>query len=141
MSALYECFSLRKVVIDFTVEDQPQRFIFIRHGLSAGNREVNDGEAPESKSDIGIDPIAGIVRSAMSDGVCRAGYIFDVWRWIPVNCSDDSTHFSSMPIVFSAPINGDRAAARGTTVSAQSTPSSSQPARWWPRWRPRSERE
>jgi hypothetical protein len=53
------------VIVDFTIEDNPNRAVLIADGLVAGD-QVNDAQAPHSESDAAVRVNTLIVRTAMS---------------------------------------------------------------------------
>src|SRR6266567_6102718 len=60
------------MVIDFTVKNDPDAFIFIAHRLVAG-LDVNDAEAAHGQSDILLDKEAIVVRTAVDDPLVHHG--------------------------------------------------------------------
>ena len=61
-------------VIDFTVENHPNGFFPIRHGLMAA-RKVNDREPAKTESDWSGDVEPFVIRTSVGDGL---GHRFDV---------------------------------------------------------------
>src|SRR5215467_13391011 len=82
-------------VINFSIENDPDAFIFVRNWLMPG-RKVDDAEAAHPEPDGSIDVIAFIVRSTMGDYVAHAAQdcrIGDVAR-LPADYSSDAAHKS-----------------------------------------------
>src|SRR5438309_9174592 len=65
------------MIVDFTVEGDPQRAILVGHWLGRFFRKVNDREPAmtQTKTPIRRNVIAGTVRSAMGHHVPHAGEI------------------------------------------------------------------
>src|SRR5262249_55493018 len=60
-------------VVDFTVEDDPDRTILVVDRLVAG-RQIDDAQAPHSECDPLIDPRAFVVRATMADDVAHPAH-------------------------------------------------------------------
>ena len=64
-------------VVDFAVEDHPDGFFLVRHGLVTA-RKVDDGEPAKTQAQAGpVNIVALVVRPAMDDG---PGHPLDVRR-------------------------------------------------------------
>ena len=59
------------MVVDFAVEDDPDRSVFVREWLLAG-AQVDDAQSPMRESGKGVDVQAGFVRTAMLEDVAHA---------------------------------------------------------------------
>jgi hypothetical protein len=68
MAALKEVCAQVAVVVDLSVESDPDGFVFIRNRLVAA-REVNDAEAAIAERDFALEIKSLIVRPAMGHGV------------------------------------------------------------------------
>src|SRR5262249_8626345 len=67
VSALFQHRAQFAVVVGLTVEDDPDRFVFIRHRLAAP-AQINYGQSPVTKTDRTVYQDAGVVRAAMNEG-------------------------------------------------------------------------
>src|SRR5215469_8157662 len=93
MPAPLELASQLGEVIDFSIEDGPNRAVFVENRLmSAGN--VDDAEAPHSQAGILLREDAFVVRAAMDDGLAHAvnGYRVDSLSPVRADDSRDSAH-------------------------------------------------
>jgi hypothetical protein len=61
------------VVEDFAVIGNPDRIVFIGHGLAAG-REIDDAEAAVPESNLATNAKAGSVRPAMRNEVGHSAH-------------------------------------------------------------------
>src|ERR1700722_6681528 len=59
------------VVVDFAVEDDPDRAILVVDWLVPG-REIDDAEPPHAERDAGVHPDTLVVRAAMADDGAHA---------------------------------------------------------------------
>ena len=70
VAASDELFAQGLVVVDFAVEDDPERAIFIRERLVAGG-EIDNAEAAHADAEAAIDVKALVVRPAVSHDVAH----------------------------------------------------------------------
>src|SRR5256885_11782687 len=91
VSTRQQPFSMLTKVVDFAIEDDPDRPVLVAHGLMAGGRKVDNREAAESQTHLRrrIVPRACVVRTAMRDG---AGHRFEQLRAMVANISADAAH-------------------------------------------------
>ena len=73
VSSLFEFFLDRLVTVEFTIHDDPKRFVFVGDWLISG-RQVDDAQPCVSQTDstVGGDPVTLSVRAAMTKTPCRA---------------------------------------------------------------------
>jgi hypothetical protein len=81
------------VVIDFTIEDDPNVSVFVAKRLMTG-LNVYDAEAAHSQPDILLDKEAVIVRAAVDDLLVHSGEQVTIYAPGSVGMEDtaDSTH-------------------------------------------------
>jgi len=96
-----QALSMCAMVVDFTIEDNPDRSILVGHRLVAGRRQVNDREAAESEAQtvIRTQIRACTVRPAVNHGVSHGSQqIFgDSRLYLPVSVdARNATHLSSL---------------------------------------------
>src|SRR5439155_2933665 len=67
-----------QVVVDLTIEDNPDGFVLVGHWLSGSSAEVDDRKAAVRQPDAPIwgDPVGTTVRTAMYHGVAHLGEDF-----------------------------------------------------------------
>src|SRR5437867_1339213 len=70
---LKEC-SQFSLVVDFAIESDPNRTVFIRHWLMAAP-EVHDGKTPMPKTHRFADPRASIVGTSMHHGITHRDHL------------------------------------------------------------------
>jgi hypothetical protein len=89
----FEIFSQILVVINFTVEDNPDVSVFIAQGLMSG-LNVDDAEAAHRQPDVLFDKEAIIVRAAVDDLLVHSGEQVTIYTPGPLGMKDtaDSTH-------------------------------------------------
>jgi len=61
-------------IVDFTIEDDPNGFFLVRHGLVAA-RKIDDREPSKTESERPCDIVALIIGTSMDKGV---GHLLDV---------------------------------------------------------------
>lgn len=61
-------------VVDLTVENQPNRLVFVAHGLPARRGKVDDREPAVAESNPRTGPHALIVRSSMADAFAHGSH-------------------------------------------------------------------
>jgi hypothetical protein len=63
------------VVVDFSVEDDLHRSVFVRHGLRSRRRKVDDAEAAvtEAYAAVRRNPQTGAIRPTVSEDIAHGG--------------------------------------------------------------------
>src|SRR5262245_34057385 len=75
MAALDERFTQFGKIVDFTIEDNPDRSVLVANRLMAA-RHINDRKPPHTKSDIVLEIESLVVRAAMND--CASHFAGDL---------------------------------------------------------------
>src|SRR5262245_38185291 len=70
MAALFQSGTQVAVVIDFAVENNPYRSVFIRHRLMSA-AQVHNGQTTVSQPDAAIQVQAGVIRPSMCQSVAH----------------------------------------------------------------------
>src|SRR5262245_65641028 len=70
MAALFQSGTQVSVVIDFAVENNPYRSVFIRHRLMSA-AQVHNGQSTVSQPDAAIQVQAGVIRPPMCQSVAH----------------------------------------------------------------------
>ena len=86
-------------IVNFTVEDNPNRAVLIAHRLPASLRKVNNGKAAVSKPNWAIQVKSLTIRTTMAQG---AGHFFEnIFGWRSAiqlkNTSDPAHWITSSP--------------------------------------------
>ena len=79
------------IVIDFAVEHDPYRTVFIRNRLMTGV-EIDNAQAPHADRAIAIYVIAFVIRTAMPDRIAHRPDAGQVRRFMPQKLSGDPAH-------------------------------------------------
>src|SRR5205823_13304470 len=62
-------------IVDFTIEDDPNGFFLVRHGLVAA-RKIDDREPSKPESEWSCDIAPFVIRTSMDKGLCHPFYVF-----------------------------------------------------------------
>jgi len=86
-----------RVIVDFSVENNPHRAIFVAHRLGGGFGKIDDGEPsmPETNAPVPGNPSARTVRSSMFHRIAHPIDQFfgdDEIRVLECKCPTDATH-------------------------------------------------
>jgi hypothetical protein len=83
MPSPLQLFPQGSVVVDFTVEDNPERFVLVGHGLMAAG-EVDDSQSSHPDTDFRTDPYPRVVWPAVDECVEHA------FQHTPIHPSDNT---------------------------------------------------
>src|SRR5439155_22065306 len=95
VSSLFEFFLDRLVTVEFTIHDDPKRFVFVGDWLIS-SRQVDNAQPCVSQTDstVGCDPVALSVRTAMMETPCRCLQRLSNNRAMLRKHGNNSTHLS-----------------------------------------------
>jgi hypothetical protein len=89
-------------IVDLAIEDYPNGFFLIRHGLAA-TRKIDDREPSKPESERSCDIVPLVIRTSMNKAFCHLLYVLTENRSLvpPIVLSTNAAHRFFGPLEFS----------------------------------------
>jgi hypothetical protein len=81
-------------VVNFSIENDPHRLVFIAHGIASTRRQINNGKTAVPESNVPLGPDAIIVGSPVPDRIRHGPDLLRIDRmlWIEMDLTYNAAH-------------------------------------------------